>query len=289
LTNKTEKSEMRLATLRRLDMIPGKMHPQKRWRRTLVVFGAALMVAAGSLYSYDHDAIKGLPVIGPLPWRLLIGNTAVQPAAAHPEPGVVDRRQQQLGETQNRSPQVLFIGDSITDRWLQEGREIWEAQFVPLGAAALGGRGDRIQNLLHRIRSGEFDRFTPHVAVLLIGTNNVNRNTPQEIDEAIDVIVSEFRQRWARAKILVVAIPPRELPRSKEVLRRVSEANKMLARRYASMPDVTFVDDRQAFLASDGWIDSKLYSPEGVHLTAKGYEVLASVIMPTLSAALNSR
>jgi len=260
----------------------------RRWSRIPLAIVAASMISAGSLYSYDHDAIKGVPVIGHLPWRLMIGNTAIQPAVPRPERGVVDSHAQDLAEAQRRSPRVLFIGDSITANWLQEGREVWEAQFAPLGAAAVGGRGDRIQNLLFRIHAGEFAGFDPQALALLIGTNNVNRNTAQEIDEAIAVVVDEFRRRWPRAHILVVAIPPRELPRSKEVLERVRDANGLLARRYASIRNVTFAANGRAFLGTDGWIDTRLFSPEGVHLTPRGYEVLAGIVRPALIAALES-
>src|SRR5262245_50677292 len=107
---------------------------RRRSRIPLAVI-AALMISAGAMYSYDHDAIKGVPVIGHLPWRLMIGNTAAQPAGPRPEGGVVDRHPQELSEARRLSPKVLFIGDSLTAHWLEEGREVWEAQFAPLGAA----------------------------------------------------------------------------------------------------------------------------------------------------------
>src|SRR5207247_3667847 len=180
--------------------------------------------AVGSLCCCDPVAFKRIPLMVHVRWCLVVGNTAIQRA-----PPVISRHLHDLTEASRQPARVVFLGDSLTELWLREGREIWNANFVGLGCVALGVGGDRTQNLLYRIRSGEFNRFSPEAVVLLIGTNNVNRNTPPEIAEAVALIVNELKTLWPRAYVLVVAIPPREMPRSREVIGRIHDANRLLA------------------------------------------------------------
>ncbi len=58
--------------------------------------------------------------------------------------------------------------------------------------------------------NGELDNFEtkPKVAVLLVGTNNIN-HTADQVAEGILEIVKEMRSRLSQTKILVLAIPPR--------------------------------------------------------------------------------
>src|SRR5436190_19976020 len=90
---------------------------------------------------------------------------------------------------------VLFLGDSITDAWGGEGHgkgggaSIFEKEFVPLKAANFGIGGDRTQHVLWRLQNGELEGIQPKVVMLMIGTNNLGSNTPEEIADGITAIV----------------------------------------------------------------------------------------------------
>ena len=78
---------------------------------------------------------------------------------------------------------VLFLGDSITDAWggpghnpKAAGAKIFAVEFEPLKAANFGIGGDRTQHVLWRLQNGELDGIRPKVVMLMIGTNNSNRN-----------------------------------------------------------------------------------------------------------------
>src|SRR5262249_42896675 len=143
------------------------------------------------------------------------------------------------------------------------------------------------QQLLYRVRSGEFSGLDPETVVLLIGTNNLNRNSAAEVADAISLVIHEFRKIWVDVHFVVVAIPPRELPRSRKVLEKADQANRLVAAQCDGNRGVTFVDDEDRFLGSDGWINRTLYTGEGVHLTVEGYEVLAQLIRPAIDRSLN--
>ena len=71
---------------------------------------------------------------------------------------------------------LLFVGDSITDRWRNRGLEVWDKHFAPLKPANFGIGGDTTQGVLWRMQNGELEGFKAKLIVLMLGTNNINRN-----------------------------------------------------------------------------------------------------------------
>jgi hypothetical protein len=94
------------------------------------------------------------------------------------DPEAIERFQLINREADARSYTVLFLGDSLTQKW---DHSLWERYFVPLDALNAGVNGDRTENLLWRIEHGNLDRQRPEIAVLLIGTNDIGRNRPARI------------------------------------------------------------------------------------------------------------
>src|SRR5688500_9435865 len=75
---------------------------------------------------------------------------------------------------------VAFVGDSITQGWEGAGKAAWDEHFAPLRSANFGFSGDRTEHVLWRLASGEIVGAKPKVVVVMIGTNNLGANTPQE-------------------------------------------------------------------------------------------------------------
>lgn len=216
-------------------------------------------------------------MLGGLPWKYVIGNTALQVCDRH-----VDYFRPTVAEAETQNAAVIFLGDSLSRYWRTHGKSAWSDYFAARNAISLGVSGDRTQHLLFRLRSGVLRKLSPEAIVLQIGTNNVNRNTPWEIAEAIDAITREIYVCWPRTRVILLAIPPREQPRSRKVLERVRKANLLLQERYSKSGHVAFVSDDGAFLAEDGWIKRELFADDGLHLSERGYAVLA----PLVNAAL---
>ena len=88
----------------------------------------------------------------------------------------LNQRVAEIGE----KAQVIFIGDSITQGWEGEGKEVWARYYTQRNAINLGIGGDRTQHVLWRLDNGNVDGLKPKAAVIMIGTNNSNGddNTP---------------------------------------------------------------------------------------------------------------
>ena len=118
--------------------------------------------------------------------------------AAPRDQGWLQRHEKYVRMARKGHIDVLFLGDSITDDWGGEGHaqdapgaKIFAAEFEPLHAANFGMDGDRTQHVLWRLQNGELEGIHPKVVMLMIGTNNSNRNdnTAEEIADGIKAIV----------------------------------------------------------------------------------------------------
>lgn len=184
-------------------------------------------------------------------------------------------------------PEVVFIGDSITQGWENEGRPVWQRHFAPRRALALGFGGDRTENVLWRLQNGEVDGLSPKVAVLMIGTNNSGVRGPESTAAGVKHLLAELRRRLPKTQVLLLAIFPRgEKP--DDHLRGVNERVNKLIAGYADGRDVHFLDINAALLNPDGTL-SKAVMPDLLHLSEKGYTIWQQAMAPTLERLLAER
>jgi lysophospholipase L1-like esterase len=152
------------------------------------------------------------------------------------------------------NPEVVLIGDSITHFWGGEpraaqanGPQSWQATFGPYRTLNLGFGWDRIQNVLWRIDHGELDGLSPRVIVLHIGTNNTSdtanarQNTPDEIAEGIRAIVQRLQAKTPGARIVLMAVFPREQKPDHPRRVHIAAVNRLLAD-LAPKAGVTYLD-----------------------------------------------
>ncbi len=89
---------------------------------------------------------------------------------------------------------LIFIGDSITHAWEEDGLEIWKQYYQPLNAVNLGYGGDRTENVLWRLQNGEVGGIAPRVAVVMIGTNNTYDFNEEEFEAFLPELKRELKQ-----------------------------------------------------------------------------------------------
>jgi lysophospholipase L1-like esterase len=184
-------------------------------------------------------------------------------------------------------PQVVFIGDSISQGWENAGRPVWQRHFAPLRALALGFGGDRTENVLWRLQQGEVDGLAPKVAVLMIGTNNAGPRGPESTAAGVKHLLAELRQRLPSTQVLLLAIFPRgEKP--DDYLRGVNERVNKLIAGYADGRSVHYLDINAALLNPDETL-SKDVMPDLLHLSEKGYAIWQRAMAPTLQTLLAER
>jgi len=195
--------------------------------------------------------------------------------------GWVDR-QAQLNETvkKNQDAQLLFIGDSITHAWETGGKEVWEKFYAKRHAINLGISGDQTQHVLWRLDHGNLEGLHPKLAVLMIGTNNSGRHKPEKIADGVKAIVDKLQAKVPDCKVLILAIFPRgDKPDNK--LRKVNDATNELIAKLADDKKIYYLDIGSKFLAADGTLPKDIM-PDYLHPNAKGYEIWATAIEPTI-------
>ena len=233
-------------------------------KEVVIVTGAALALLLAAASVYPHR-LRRVPVVNALPWTAMLGNTALIP-----EYRPVAQHDADIAQARLDNPKIILLGDSLTNDWRTTGKLVWDAQIAPLNAAHLGVGQETTQRLLYRLQSGELQGLTPETVVLLIGTNNIGRNTSAEIGEAVALIVRELEAQFPTARIVVFGIFPRAASGDYEGC--VQEINAQLAQ----IPGVTFVDMSESFLL-DGQLNRSMYI-DGVHLSEAGYHEWAQAI-----------
>ena len=189
-----------------------------------------------------------------------------------------ERHEQVLALNKEKAPQILLIGNSITHYWageptasLARGTDSWEKLFKGKVVRNLGFGWDRIENALWRIYHGELDGYDAEKVILLMGTNNLDRNTDNEIIDGIRELVRAVRHRQPMAQIYVAGILPRAWHES-----RVAALNELLQVRLHA-EEATYVDMSSEFLQPNGRIINELFT-DGLHPKKEGYQRMAKML-----------
>ena len=214
-------------------------------------------------------------------------NTAIVPSLAQ---GFVAKHQANLAVAKQGDANVLFMGDSITDFWRNAdgafaGKPVQDQYFGAWKVANFGIAGDTTQGVLYRLKSGEGTGFKPKAIMLMIGTNNTAANTAAEIAEGIGAVVLELQNDFPDAKILLLGVFPRG--RATDPVRTtIAEINKTISKLHDGNR-VHYLDIGKAFLDADGNIPQDVMS-DGLHPSAKGYEIWAKAVSAPLSALVGT-
>lgn len=183
-----------------------------------------------------------------------------------------------------RGTDVVFLGDSITDRWQGAGRAAWHAAFAPLGAVDFGISGDGVGQVLWRVQHGEIAPSAPRVVVLLIGTNDLRLHTPAEVAAGVGAITDAIHAQSPETKILLSGLLPRGDSAESPYRPAIAAVNQLLAAQDDGVA-VHFVDPGSAFVNPDGSLRRDLL-PDTLHPGPEGYRVLAGALSPDLHALL---
>ena len=219
----------------------------------------------------------------------LIGFVACHPWDPVPrtDEGWVKKHKAFLDSTKKHANEIhlLFYGDSITEGWGGagwggSGKNVWKQYYGNLHAYDYGIGGDKTENLVYRIESGEVANLHPKVVVLMIGTNNLAQDSVEDISKGVKAVVDLLHSKLPNSKILLLAILPRNTYNDK-----VKQLNALISK-FANGNSVTFLSMNNHFEDAKG-IHSDLYV-EGLHLNEKGYKVWAQTMDPTLKKLLGN-
>jgi lysophospholipase L1-like esterase len=178
---------------------------------------------------------------------------------------------------------LLWIGDSIVERWENKGKAIWDQYYAGRDAVNLGIGGDRTQHVLWRLDHGNIEGILPKLAIVMIGQNNGPSNTAEEIADGVTAIVTKLRQKLPETKILLLAIFFRgEKPNDERP--KLAQANTIISK-LADGQHVFYMDINNIFLQADGSIPSSLM-PDFEHPNEQGCRVWAEAIEPKVAELL---
>jgi lysophospholipase L1-like esterase len=225
--------------------------------------------------SMQYDPLPGM---SPLPSTLV----PVTQDRSWPSYDWTKRHEDACAAERETQPQILFIGDSINHFFTPE---VFQQAYGSRKAINLGFGWDRTENVLWRLEHGELDGISPKVAVVMIGTNNLQLNTNAEIVEGIRGICAEIHTRQPSTKILLLGIFPRgEKPGG--LRDRIAEINRSISA-LDGRDGVTYLNFGRKFLEMDGTI-SKDVMRDFLHPTENGYQIWVDAMEPTLARLLGS-
>lgn len=215
------------------------------------------------------------------------GGSAVSPEGRPDQGWWMKMHQSFVDRAKKKDVDLLFLGDSITQGWGDNAT--WRRYYAPRSAANFGIGGDRTQHVLWRIEHGEIDGINPRVAVLMIGTNNIGANSPEEIAEGVKAIVARLREKLPMTKILVLGVFPRGESLARDFIAKndrakPTDAPGKINALVAKLEDgkmTKYMDISQAFLDEGGMIPKALM-PDFLHLSDSGYRRWAEAIETTL-------
>jgi len=192
----------------------------------------------------------------------------------------IKRHEEVIGNTIKTNPKVILFGNSIINYWgglpkaesgIARGEAAWQKYMLPLQIQNAGFGWDRIENVLWRIYHGELNNFTGNKIVVMIGTNNLQHNTDDEIVDGLQFLLQQMHIRKPNAQITMIGILPR-----KGMEGRVDTMNQKI-KKMALSNHFLYAGFSKEFLSGEK-INTSLFMADGLHPNEKGYEVLGKLI-----------
>jgi lysophospholipase L1-like esterase len=199
--------------------------------------------------------------------------------------------QQLLAKARSGGIDLYFVGDSITRRWgaldYPDFLAHWTKTFHGWNAGNFGWGADRTENILWRLENGELDGVNPKVIVLLAGTNNVGKESPDEatvadVTRGLKAIVDSCLKKAPAATIVLTAIFPRT--DSPAVMPIIDGINANLAK-MADGQSIRFLNLNPKLADGKGVLLEGMMV-DGLHPSLKAYEVWAGGLKPILAEIL---
>lgn len=176
---------------------------------------------------------------------------------------------------------LVFDGDCHADRWEvpEGGKELWKRYFDGR-AANFAFPGDRIQNILWRLKLGQMDGSEPRLIILMAGGSNTPQHSIEEISEGIQFLATEYQRCCPNAKMILMGIPPRGETITDKRRIKVIEINQKTAD-WCAGHSMDFLDLTPRMLLPDGTLMKGMHS-DGIHMLTPAYQIWFDILRPVL-------
>ena len=179
-------------------------------------------------------------------------------------------------------PQVVFIGDSITENWLSADRD-----FFARGNLSRGISGQTSPQLLVRFYQ-DVIALHPRVVHIMVGTNDIAGNTgptsPEAYQNAVRAMVDLAKSN--HIAVILGSIPPSNqfswIP-AVQPGPWVAQLNLWLEN-YAKDQHLVYADYHTALAGPGGELPAA-FGPDGVHPNAAGYAVMRPIAERAIAKA----
>ena len=198
--------------------------------------------------------------------------------------GRMAAKRRQIRSNPEKYYDVVFAGDSITHRWDEAGKSVFESRFAKYKVLNVGFGGDCVENLTwNALYGGLFDGYQTRLVMLMIGTNNGEKD-PEEIAKGIRRAIDEIRRKQPAAKVLLLPIFPR-FAKADDPWRLKNDRVNAIIRGYADGKRIFWHDFNARFLNAEGAANKDLM-PDFCHPNAAGYEIWAEEVLPVFKRLL---
>mgnify|MGYP003642258037 FL=1 len=194
---------------------------------------------------------------------------------------------EKIGLPQNGEKRVVFMGNSITQGWIEHGNpELFsENPYINRGIS-----GQTTPQMLVRFRA-DVIALQPKAVVILAGINDIAENTgPTTLKMIQDNIVSMVELAKANhIKVILSSIlPANKFPWRPEIYPadKVIEMN-MFLKQYAIANDCIYIDYYTPLVDAEKGMKA-IYSEDGVHPNKKGYDIMTPLVVEAISKALSN-
>jgi len=182
---------------------------------------------------------------------------------------------------------VVFMGNSITQQW----KEKHPGFFKNNPYICRGISGQTTPQMLVRFRQ-DVIALHPKVVVILAGTNDIAGNTgPSTLEMIMDNLSS--MAELARANgihvVLSSVLPAYDYPwkHGMEPNIKIPKLN-FLIKAYCEKHGIVYLDYFAKMNDGNNGMIAE-YTTDGVHCTAKGYDLMESMVVPAIEKALKTK
>lgn len=200
-----------------------------------------------------------------------------------------EKANSELINTANEIPNVVFMGNSITEGWVRRHPGFFETN----GYIGRGISGQTSPQFLLRFRQ-DVVALHPKIVVINAGTNDVAENTgPYDENVTLGNIISmvEIAQANKIKVILTSTLPAAAFKWNKRITDAADKIASLNARikLYAQQHKITYVDYYSQMVSGTERALNPAYTKDGVHPTPEGYDVMEALIQKAIKKELRRK
>ena len=179
---------------------------------------------------------------------------------------------------QDKGP-IVFVGSSIFHRWTQ-----LQPHMAPLPVVNIAFDGAETEDW-NRLIDFRVLALKPRVVVYYCGSNDVDAGVPAGL---IVRNVRHFIDRVSKAlpDTRIVFVSVIRAPEKRDRMTVVDDVNAQMRKLAVRNPGLQFVDVNPALEHPDASPRTELFMNDGLHLRPAAYELLAQMLKPVLTKAI---